>query len=253
MQQHQRIWYPLAFILCHLFALLIYGSWLFEPTRTLWDAVDTHLFYFLNGSLEQGEDWRIFWATANTRMADIATGIGMIIFFFLFVFSGPKNLRIERLSMFGIMSGMILLSQDGGLVDLYKQILTVNRSSPSLTLEPVFRLSELVPHIQAKDASHGSFPGDHGIVTLIWVSCVWFFASWRWGVAATLIGALILLPRMVAGAHWLSDNLVGSSLLVLLMVAWILCTPLTYYLQRLGEWILGFILPRGWQRNGGQF
>ncbi|MCW8944342.1 MAG: phosphatase PAP2 family protein [Sedimenticola sp.] len=247
MQQHQRIWYPLAFILCHLFAVMIYGSWLFEPTRTLWDALDNQVFYLLNGSLEQSESWQVFWASANTKMADIATGLGMIGFFFLYIFSGPKGQRIERLSMFGMMASMILLSQDGGLVDLYKETISVSRASPSLMLEPVYRLSELVPHIQAKDASHGSFPGDHGIVTLIWVGCIWFFASWRWGVAATLIGVLILLPRMVAGAHWLTDNLVGSSLLVLLMVAWILCTPLTYYLQRLGEWILGFILPNSWR------
>ncbi|TVO75809.1 phosphatase PAP2 family protein [Sedimenticola selenatireducens] len=249
MQQTQRIWYPLAFLLCHLFALLIYGSWLFEPTRVLWDALDTQLFYFLNGFLEQAESWQVFWATANTRIADVTTGLGMIAFFFLFIFSGAKAQRVGRLSMFGIMSSMILLSQDGGLVDLYKEIISVSRASPSLTLEPVYRLSELVPHIKAKDASHGSFPGDHGIVTFIWVGCIWFFANWRWGVAATLIGTLILLPRMVAGAHWLSDNLVGSSLLVLLMVAWILCTPLAYYLQRLGEWILGFILPQSWRSN----
>lgn len=246
MQQTQRSWYPLPFFLCHLFALLIYGSWLFEPTRVLWDALDARLFHLLNGSLEQGMDWRLFWAAANTKTADIFTGLVMILFFFLFIFSGPKTLRIERLSMFGIMSGMILLSQDGGLVDLYKQIIAVQRPSPSLVLEPVYRLSELVPHIKAKDASYSSFPGDHGIVTMIWIGSIWFFASWRWGVAATLIGTLILLPRMVAGAHWLSDNLVGSSLLALLMVAWILCTPLTYYLKRLGIWILGFILPDSW-------
>ncbi|WP_428606017.1 phosphatase PAP2 family protein [Sedimenticola sp.] len=249
MPQQPRIWYPLPFILCQLCALLIYASWLFQPTRALWDALDSRVFFLLNGMLADGDQGRLFWATANTKIADIFTGVGMILFFFLYIFSGPKALRIERLSMFGILSGMILLSQDGGLVDLYKQILSVQRASPSLTLEPVYRLSELVPHIHAKDASSGSFPGDHGIVTMIWVGCVWFFANWRWGVAATLIGALILLPRMVAGAHWLSDNLVGSSLLALLMVAWILCTPLSHALQRLGIWILGFILPTGWGKS----
>ncbi len=249
MQQKQRIGYPLPFVLCHLFALLIYGSWLFEPTRALWDALDIRLFYLLNGTLEQGEKWRLFWAAANTKTADILTGLVMILFFFLFIFSGPKSLRIERLSMFGIMSGMILLSQDGGLVNLYEKIIAVERASPSLVLEPVYRLSELVPQIKAKDAAQNSFPGDHGIVIMIWAGSVWFFASWRWGLAATLIGVLILLPRMVAGAHWLSDNLVGSSLLVLLMVAWILCTPLAWYLQRLGVQILGFILPRSWGKT----
>lgn len=247
MQQSRHIAYPRAFILLHLLAFLIYGSWLFEPTRALWDALDIRLFYLLNGLLEPNDNWRIFWAMANTKTADIIIGLGMILFFFLFIFSGHKTMRSERLSMFGIMVGMILLSQDGGLVDLYKQLISVQRASPSLVLEPAYRLSELVPGIKAKDASSGSFPGDHGIVTLIWVGCIWFFASWRWGLAASLIGLLILLPRMVAGAHWLSDNLVGSSFLVLLMIAWILCTPMFYYLQRLGMWILGYLLPASWQ------
>lgn len=246
MPQQPRVWYPLPFILCQAAGLLIYASWLFEPTRALWDALDSRVFFLLNGLLAEGDRVRLFWAAANTKTADILTGLGMILFFFVFIFSGPRSSRIERLTMFGILSGMILLSQDGGLVDLYKRIISVERASPSLVLEPVFRLSELVPQIKAKDASPGSFPGDHGIVTMIWVGCIWFFASWRWGLAATLFGSLILLPRMVAGAHWLSDNLVGSSLLALLMVAWILCTPLGYYLQRLGIWILGFMLPGGW-------
>lgn len=249
MPQQQSIWYPRGFIALHLLALLIFGSWLFEPTRAIWDSIDRHLFYLLNGSLAEGETWRLFWAAANTKTADIITGLGIIGFFFLFIFSGPKDQRIERLSMFGILCGMILLSQDGGLVDLYKGWLPFGRASPSLLLEPAYRLSELVPHIQAKDASGGSFPGDHGIVTLIWVGSTWFFASWRWGLAASLIGLLILLPRMVSGAHWLSDNLVGSSFLVLLMLAWILCTPLTFYLQRLGERVLGRLLPAGWGRQ----
>ncbi|WP_275097046.1 phosphatase PAP2 family protein [Sedimenticola hydrogenitrophicus] len=249
MPQNPRIWYPLPFLLCQVAGLLIYSSWLFEPTRALWDALDSRVFFLLNGLLAEGDWGRLFWAAANTKTADILTGLGMILFFFLFIFSGPKASRIERLSMFGVMAGMILLSQDGGLVDLYKQTIAVQRASPSLVLEPVYRLSELIPQIKAKDASQGSFPGDHGIVTLLWVGSIWFFAGWRWGVAAILSGTLILLPRMVAGAHWLSDNLVGSSLLALLMVAWILCTPLGYYLQRLGERILGFMLPGSWGTN----
>ncbi|AKH19939.1 phosphatase PAP2 family protein [Sedimenticola thiotaurini] len=245
MQQIRRVWYPLPFFLCHLFALLLFGSWLFEPTRALWDALDNQLFFLLNGLLADG-DWQVgFWAALNTKTADVVVGLGMILFFFLFIFSGPRTLRIERLSMFGVMSFIILLSQSE-LLSLYKELLAMQRFSPSLVLEPAYRLSELVPHIKAKDFSYGSFPGDHGIVTLIWVGSVWFFARWRWGLTAALIGALILLPRMVAGAHWLTDNLVGSSLPVLLLLAWVLFTPIGYYLQRLGVRILKFILPASW-------
>lgn len=247
MSQNNAYWHPIGFILCHLLAALLFGSWLFEPTHSYWERLDTAVFYTLNGTLAWGYEWQVFWAGANSKPADIATGLVMIAFFLYFAFSGGPTAMVKRLTMFGIMADTILLSQDGGVVDLYKQVISVSRTSPSLTLEPVHRLSELVPWIHAKDASPGSFPGDHGVVTFIWLGSVWFFAGWRWGIPALMMSVLILLPRMVAGAHWLSDNLVGSATLVLLMMAWIICTPVTYYLQRLGERILGFILPKRWQ------
>lgn len=246
MQDKTAIWHPIIFILCHLGAILIYGSWFYAPTRALWDSVDSELFFTLNGSLSLSEGWHLFWAHANTKVADIAVGIMMILLFLIFCFSGKKYLRVERLTAFGIMAGMILLSQDGGLVDLYKSVIEVVRSSPSVTLEPAIRLSELHPDIKLKDHSLGSFPGDHGIVVLIWLSCFWFFGGWRWGLPAIFIAFLVILPRMVAGAHWLTDNLVGSATLVLLMDAWILCTPVTFYLRKLGVAILSKLLPRSW-------
>ena len=41
-------------------------------------------------------------------------------------------------------------------------IFTFDRLSPSLVLEPVFRLSEVVTSVKVKDVSGNSFPGDHG-------------------------------------------------------------------------------------------
>ncbi len=246
MQQKATIWHPIAFITCQLLAVAIYGSWLYPPTRAILDSTDASLFFSLNGSLHWGESWQLFWAYANTKMADIAVGIVMIILFLLFCFGGKKYLRIERLVAFGIMCAMILLTQDGGLANYYVSVIDISRASPSLLLEPAIRLSELYPNIELKDHSASSFPGDHGIVVLIWLSCIWFYASWRWGLLAIVVTLLILLPRMVVGAHWLTDNLVGSAALVLLMDAWILCTPLAYYLHKLGTAILAKLLPRSW-------
>lgn len=248
MRQKRAIWHPIGFILCHLVAIALYGSWLYPPSRTIWDTVDSSVFYSLNGSLAWGEQWQLFLAWANTKFGDIAAGLVMILFFLGFVFADRAQFRVERLGMFGVTCLMVLLSQDGQLVNIYEGIISVERASPSLVLEPVLRLSQLQPQIPAKDAALSSFPGDHGVVVMIWLACMIYFASWRWSLTGSLLALLVVLPRMVGGGHWLSDNLVGSGTLVLLMAAWILCTPVTYLLQLIGESILGFILPRSWRR-----
>ncbi|OOZ35675.1 phosphatase PAP2 family protein [Solemya velesiana gill symbiont] len=247
MHTHLKIWHPLAFFVCNIAAVVLYGSWLFEPTRELWDGLDKLVFFTLNGSLQWGETWQAFWAAANHRSADIVVAIAMISFFMHFALTGGRRLILERAVLFILMSAMILATQEG-LIDLYQAIIDITRKSPSLVLEPVYRLSELVPGIKAKNASKSCFPGDHGTVVFIWLFFAWFFAGWKHRITALVMTVLILLPRLVSGGHWITDNLVGSGTLVLLMMAWIVFTPVGFALRWLGEKILGFILPRSWQR-----
>ena len=103
--------------------------------------------------------------------------------------------------------------------------------SPSLVLSPANRLSELAPHIPAKDGTSNSFPGDHGTIVLCWLGL--FILSSRRPLAigaVALLSVLFMLPRLVAGAHWLSDNLVGSLSITILTLSWCYCTPLLQWL-----------------------
>ncbi|MET0049191.1 MAG: phosphatase PAP2 family protein [Sedimenticola sp.] len=247
MSSHLKIWSPLAFFLCNIAAVALYGSWLYEPTRELWDLLDNQVFYALNGSLEWGETWQRFWASANHRNTDIVIAIAMILFFMHFALTGGHRLILERVVLFFFMSAMILATQEG-LIDLYQAVIDVTRESPSLVLEPVYRLSLLVPDIKAKDASGSCFPGDHGTVIFIWLAFVWVFAGWKHRIVALVMTVLILLPRLVSGGHWITDNLVGSGTLVLLMMAWLVFSPVGFAVRWLGEKVLGFILPKRWQR-----
>lgn len=247
MSSRLKVWHPAVFILCHLFAALLFGSWLYEPTRAYWDVLDNWVFFSLNGSLQWGETWQLIWAWGNNRATDIVVGVLMILLFIHFIFSGGRRLILERMVIFGLMCVIIVISAEG-LLDLFQDALGFKRESPSRVLEPVYRLSELVPHIKAKDASGNSFPGDHGTVTFIWLTFVWLYAGWSHRLTALIMAVLILLPRMVGGAHWLTDNLVGSGTLVLLYMAWFLCTPFGFLVRTTGEKVLGFILPRSWQR-----
>ena len=51
-------------------------------------------------------------------------------------------------------------------------------------------------------------------------------------VKVGVLTLLMVLPRLVAGAHWISDDLVGGLVLTLLALAWGYCTPLGGVLAR---------------------
>lgn len=242
MSPSPKLWHPLAFLLCHLLAAVLFSSWIYPPTRVYWDALDQQVFFSLNGMLAWGEPWPLIWAWANNRAMDIVFGVLMILFYLHLIFSGQQRQIMERMISFVLMCCIILISAEG-LLEYLQGLLNFSRQSPTLVLEPAYRLSELAPLVKAKDASGNSFPGDHGTVVFIWLAFVWLYAGWGHRWAALLLALLILLPRLVGGGHWLSDNLVGSGTLVLLYMAWFVATPFAYLVRSIGEAVLGAILP----------
>jgi membrane-associated phospholipid phosphatase len=91
-----------------------------------------------------------------------------------------------------------------------------------------------------KDSATRSFPGDHASVLLIWAMFMSFFArNWRL-LLVWVMAVIFMLPRLVAGAHWGSDALVGGVFLSLLGLAWACFTPFAY---RASEWLEKVTLP----------
>ncbi len=99
------------------------------------------------------------------------------------------------------------------------------RDSPSLVLKSTCLLSESVPWLKVKESSHWSFPSDHAFIILQWASFMFVFAGYRIGILALLTSTFFILPRLFSGAHWLSDVVVGSLPLALIVVSWARYTP----------------------------
>jgi membrane-associated phospholipid phosphatase len=77
-----------------------------------------------------------------------------------------------------------------------------------------------------KDGSSKSFPGDHGTTALLFAASFTYLAGWRLGLLACFYAAFLCLPRLITGAHWLSDIVVGSGSITLFFMAWAIYTPL---------------------------
>ncbi len=87
-------------------------------------------------------------------------------------------------------------------------------------------ISEGIDWMFVKDYSRTSFPGDHAVIVLQWIGFLCFFGKLRFGIPATLIAGPFLLPRLIGGAHWFTDEFVGSGSIVLIFLAWATCTPI---------------------------
>jgi membrane-associated phospholipid phosphatase len=224
----QARWRGPGLIACHLVALVLLASWLWPPARLLWDRFDAAAFQLLNAPLASNAAWARVWAACNMRPVDL--GFGLIMLGILvkgnFIFAAAQ-VR-QALYAFVAVLLLLLLIRVGPLNEL-ANAMHWQRASPSLTVDGAVRLTVLFPDWardwHMKDSSGRSFPGDHASVLLLWAIFLSPFArGWRrwlvWGLAL-----LFMLPRLVSGAHWLSDVLVGGVFLGLIAIGWGLYTP----------------------------
>ncbi len=220
----KKQWNPPVLIGAVVATCILGLSWFIPgPWRDAWDAVDDFTFFFLNGMLADNQPMAVFWALANNRAFDLAPALIFLALFWRYMAAGgPQERVLERVTGCGLFVVYVVIATQ--LLD--QLVLNVARVSPSLVMEPAHRISEMVPWMRTKDSSLHSFPGDHGTVSIMFsiclIHCFGKRAAW-WGIGLILLS---ILPRMVSGAHWLTDVTVGSLLVALLPMAVVFATPL---------------------------
>lgn len=234
----EPIWQIKRIIICHLLALLLVGLWGWPLFHQLAIEFDTHLFKFLNGSLALNFDWASIWAIASSRFFDLLVAI--ILLLLLIKPNWLYEAALVRQAFFALVVIMLLQVVIRIIFTKIIGYMGWQHSSPSLVLDNVYRLSDhfvtIGNNLEIKDSSSRSFPGDHASVLLIWamfLSCfahklTQYFMIW-------LIAILFMFPRLVAGAHWASDDYIGGVLLALLALAWGVYTP---FAAKLSSWLV---------------
>lgn len=220
-------------------ACLWLASWLFPSTRELWDAVDGTIFFSLNGSLVTGKTWQGFWAIANWRPIDIIAAGLILLIGFSWIYSLKIDKRLSALSGLAVLLFVIIATRFSAALVLY--LTEYQRYSPSITLTPSFRLSELVTWIDAKDYHKDCFPGDHGYVVM---SCIVFFflqAGRRWGLVSLFLLFPFMVPRLVSGAHWATDIIIGSGVMALVSLPLLFATPIYHWCVTLSNKLLRLV------------
>jgi membrane-associated phospholipid phosphatase len=221
-----KAWNLKILLLCHVIGALLFASLFWPVTHTYWEAIDTAFFKFINSSLRDRPTWQIFWACANHKLADWLEDIVILGFFIAYVRQAHKSLRTRKISelIFCALYIAAIIYFVNRIV--FRENFSIPRLSPTLAIDDAVRLSDEITWMSIKDGSSKSFPGDHGTTALLFASIFTYLAGWRLGIIACLYAAFLCMPRLITGAHWLSDVLVGSGTITLVALSWAFCTPL---------------------------
>lgn len=201
----------------NLVAIAVLGSWFWLPNHGFWFDIDKAIFYYFNDKIGMSDGWVTAVAIANNRAFDGVALLAMGVVYYSYYRGASKEQKRQLLII-----GLMMLLTAIGLNQLGRAI-PVERPSPTLTFDNVYRLTELTT-FNTKDASGDSFPGDHGLMLMIFTAFVWRFLSWKAGLWGCVFVVVFSAPRVMGGAHWWSDIYVGAFSVACFGMAWLMHT-----------------------------
>ncbi|MEQ9886432.1 phosphatase PAP2 family protein [Pectobacterium zantedeschiae] len=196
----------------------LFLSWYLPENHGFWLTLDSNIFFYFNRLLVDSPTFLHLVAITNNRAFDGCALIAMGLLYLSFYLKATPTER-RRLLIIGFIMLLtaVVLNQAGHL-------LPVQHASPTLYFSDINRVSDLTG-IPTKDASSDSFPGDHGMMLMIFAAFMLRYftrTAFAIGLAITVIFSL---PRIMIGAHWFTDIAVGSLSVVLVGLSWWLLTP----------------------------
>ncbi|GHC14158.1 membrane protein [Kushneria pakistanensis] len=213
MNLHRILFYNL------LGVALVTTWWL--PQFLVWSSVDDAIFWFFNQFITADyPTWTEILAALNTRAFDKAMFVLLVVMLYIAMKRDPQGSWLKWGAIGVVMTITALILQD-----IIHNVMTYKHASPTAMLDDVNRLSALTT-LPAKDSASSSFPSDHGLMAMIFAAFMWRFADRLMAGLATALVVIVCAPRIMVGAHWVSDVSVGALSIALIALPWVLCTPL---------------------------
>ncbi|WP_428943545.1 phosphatase PAP2 family protein [Pantoea sp. FN060301] len=213
----------LKILVLNALGFALFFSWYLPANHGFWFGVDKSIFYWFNDRLVTNKALLWLIAITNFRPFD---GVALLAMGALYLSFWLRETPEGRRRMLAI--GIVMLLSAVILNQLCRFI-PVSHASPTKFFPHVNRVAELTG-IPTKDASANSFPGDHGMMLMIFASFMLRYFTRRAFLIAVAIVLIFATPRIMIGAHWFTDVAVGSLSVVLVGMSWWLMTPLSDYL-----------------------
>jgi membrane-associated phospholipid phosphatase len=193
---------PLTQSLALLTALLAF--WVLPASHKICTHLDFLTFDFLNHSLLYSHTWQLFWGYLNHPNETWLNIIFMIAVNILGICTIPKEQRLRATILFIYcwISFQLVLAITH---IVFNDWLQISRFSPSIQIEPWVILSITLNNPDIKVFSNSSFPAGHILVLVFWLQFLRMYCK-PWVCRLGILTAVVLtLPRMISGAHWLTD------------------------------------------------
>ena len=214
----------LSIIGLNILGAALFLSWYLPADHGFWFAIDKSVFYFFNNLVAESRPFLYLVAFTNFRAFDAVAFLIMAVLFFLYF--RKKDARGKRW-MFAMGIAMLLSII---LVKLVDNRLGIDRPSASAYFDSLHEHVNFVSKMtgwHVKDRSATSFPGDHGMCLLIFTSFLGLYLGKKSCWSGIVVFLVLSLPRIMSGAHWFTDVAVGSISIVLVVLSWVLLTPLS--------------------------
>ncbi|MDE8755428.1 phosphatase PAP2 family protein [Pectobacterium polaris] len=207
-----------SILVLNVLGIGLFLSWYLLENHGFWLTLDSHIFFYFNRLLVDSPMFLHLVAITNNRAFDGFALVAMGLLYLSFYLKATSTER-RRLLILGFIMLLtaVVLNQAGHL-------LPVQHASPTLYFSDVNRVSDLTG-IPTKDASSDSFPGDHGMMLMIFAAFMLrYFTRTAFAIGLAIM-VIFSLPRIMIGAHWFTDIAVGSLSVVLVGLSWWLLTP----------------------------
>lgn len=186
--------------------------------KDAWAAIDRAVFFFFNTRLVPDSPVLTVTAYANKRVFDVVPFCAMgALYFYLFRQLGNQGRRTMICLGICMLLAGIIIKQCGRFVP-------VSHPSPTLFFKDINRLTQLTD-IVTKDAARNSFPGDHGMMLMVFAAFMARYFGRKAFIAAVVFVVVFSAPRIMSGAHWFSDIYMGSLAIACITLSWFLLTP----------------------------
>ncbi len=214
---------------------LLYLTWLYPPCRVYWNLLDEATFRFLRPLILSPGISQNFWAIMNHNLTDWGLDAVMLAYVVGYIFQKKAGRKVRSFEMLFIIifCALVILSVNRYLLT---EVLHLRRLSPSVAIDDGFRLSHHIKWLKIKETHHACFPSDHATTNLFFFFMMLRFVTKPWAFLAFGVATLCSLPRIIVGAHWLTDAVIGSLSIVLISMALLFDTGLfdkikTYFLK----------------------
>ncbi len=210
----------LTILVLNVLGLALFFSWYLPANHGFWFPIDKGLFYWFNDRLVTSKPLLWLLAITNFRAFD---GISLLAMGALYLHFWRRETPPGRRRLLAIGIAMLICAV---VLNQLGHLIPVSHPSPTKFFPEVNHVSQLTG-IPAKDASTDSFPGDHGMMLMVFACFMLRYFTRRAFLLAVAIVLIFASPRIMIGAHWFTDVVVGSLSIVLVGMSWCLMTPLS--------------------------